>query len=146
LDGLDNEELPVDMAIHLRACPECARQTAALKAAVALYRLSGPAGSVDVSRRVAALLPFMEAPRRSISMRDWLAVGLVIFASVILVPLLAEFRELGAAYGTGFTLPVSLALGVIVTLYAGMFVMSHLDDFSKRLKDRNTHKGAVEAA
>jgi len=139
LDGLDNEALPVEMSVHARSCPACAREAAALKAAVGLFRLPDLASSVSVAPRVAALLPFMPQPRRTVSMRDWLVSGVVIVASVVFLPLLAEFRALKAVYGPGFTLPVSLALGFIVTLYGGMFIMSHLDEFSVRLKNRQLH-------
>ncbi|OHD16699.1 MAG: hypothetical protein A2Y38_03860 [Spirochaetes bacterium GWB1_59_5] len=134
LDALDNESLPIDMANHARSCRACANESAALRAAIGLYRLPDLAGSSDIAPRVAALLPFMPAPRRTVSMRDWIVTGFVIVSSMVLVPLLTEFRALKAVYGSGFTLPVFLALGSLVTLYSGLFVMSHLDDFSRRLK------------
>ena len=137
LDGLDNDEMPREMALHARSCPACAREVAALRAAIGLYRLPDIVGSSDIAPRVTALLPFMPAPRRSVSMRDWLVTGFVIMVSIVLVPLLAEFRVLKAAYGSGFTLPVSLAPGLFVPIYATMFIMSHLDDFSSRLKERD---------
>jgi len=135
LDALDNDAMPQDMVLHARSCQSCARESAALRAAIGLYRLPDLAGSADIVPRVSAMLPFMPAPRRTVSMRDWIFTGFVIVASIVLVPLLAEFRALKDSYGSGFTLPVFLALGSLVTLYAGMFVMSHLDDFSRRLKD-----------
>jgi hypothetical protein len=145
LDALQDETLTPDALAHLRACPRCAGEAAALKAAVMLYRLPDLAGSADIAPRVMALLPFLPAPRRSVSMRDWLVAGAVILGSIVLVPLLAEFRSLKAAFGSGFSLPVSLALGFVVTLYAGMFVISHLDDFSRRLKDFQDQQGAKAA-
>ena len=140
LDGIDNEPLPTDLAIHARSCRACASESAALRAAIGLYRLPDLAGSSDITPRVTALLPFMPAPRRTVSMRDWIITGFVIVSSIVLVPLLAEFRALKAVYGSGFTLPVFLALGSLVTLYGGLFVMSHLDDFSRRLKAWQIHQ------
>jgi hypothetical protein len=128
----------MDMILHSRACPSCAREAVALKAAVSLYRMPDLASSADIVPRVAALLPFSPAPRRMVSMRDWLVAGFVIVASVALIPLMGEFNALKAAYGSGFTFPMSLALGSFVTLYAGVFVMSHLDEFSCRLKQRGS--------
>jgi len=135
LDALDNEPLPEDLEAHARTCQSCAREAAALRAALGLYRLADVAGSADLVPKVMALLPFVPAPRRVVAMRDWLVAGLVILGSIVLVPLLADFKALKAVYGAAFTLPVSLALGLIITLYAGLFVMSHLDDFGRRLKD-----------
>lgn len=135
MDGLDNEALPMDLAMHARACPSCAREAAAFKAAMSLYRMPDLASSTDIVPRVTALLPFSPAPRRTMSMRNWLAAGLVLVVSLTSVPLMGEFASLKAAYGSGFTFPLSLALGSFVTLYAGVFVMSHLDEFSARLKE-----------
>lgn len=140
LDGLDNEPLPADMASHARGCRSCAGESAALRAAVGLYRLPDLAGSGDIAPRVTALLPFMPAPRRTVSMRDWIITGFVIISSVALVPLLADFRALKAVYGPGFTVPVFVSLGSLVTLYGGLFIMSHLDDFSRRLKTWQIHQ------
>lgn len=145
LDALDNGPLPDDMEAHARACPDCAREAAALRAALGLYRLPDVAGSADIAPRVMALLPFVAAPRRVVSMRDWVVSGLVILGSIVLVPLLADFKALKAVYGAAFTLPVSLALGLIVTLYAGLFVMSHLDDFTRRLRDFEVQRGGHPA-
>jgi hypothetical protein len=140
LDGLDNGPLTIDMAAHVRSCRACASESAALRAAVGLYRIPDLAGSSDITPRLTALLPFMPAPRRTVSMRDWIITGFVIVSSMVLIPLLSEFRALKAVYGSGFTLPVFLALGSLITLYGGMFVMSHLNDFSRRLKDWQIHQ------
>jgi len=86
-------------------------------------------------------LPFVPAPRRSVSMGNWLVTGFVIVFSMVLVPLLAEFRALKAVYGNVFTVSLSMALGLFVTLYAGAFIMSHLDEFTRRLKEREAQHG-----
>ena len=145
LDGLDNEEMPASMAAHVRSCPACARRTSALQAAVTLYRLPDLAGSGNLAPRVLAMLPFVTAPRRSVSMRNWLGAGFVLLASMVMVPLLSEFRVLKGEFGVDFVVPVSIVLGCLVTLYAGLFVMSHLSDFSRRLKvyqGRQAHRAA----
>lgn len=133
LDGLDNRCLPLDMVVHARTCPDCARQLDILGRAIAVYRMPDELVAVDMVPRVSALLPYVPAPRRVVSMRDWLLVGLLITISMVMVPLLGDFRALRAAYGPGFALPVFLTYGVAITLYAGLFIMSHLDEFSRRL-------------
>ena len=138
LDGLDNETPSPEMLAHARSCQTCAGELAIVRAAIRLYRLPDVAGSADLVPRVAALLPFSPAPRRSVTMRDWAIPGVLIFASMVFVPMMAEFTDLKAAFGTGFTFPMATALGSIVTLYSGMFIVSHLDDFSKRLKGGRT--------
>jgi len=136
LDGMDNEVMPADMAAHERSCVSCKREADILRSAVGLYRLPDIASSTDLSARLGTLVRFSPAPRREVGMREWLAVGVVMIASMVFLPQLSEFRELRLAFGSGFTLPVALAFGSAVTLYGGLFVFSHLDDFSRRLKDR----------
>lgn len=135
LDELDNQRLPLDMVVHARTCPDCARELAMLGRAIASYRVSDEQATGELASRVSALLPFVPAPRRVVSMRDWLLVGLLIVISMVMAPLLGDFRALRAAYGTGFTFSVFLTYGVAITLYACLFIISHLDDFSRRLHD-----------
>lgn len=141
LDGLDNRRLPLEMVVHARTCPACARQLEILGRAIAVYRQPDEPIAVDLVPRVSALLPYLPAPRRVVSMRDWLLVGLLIAISMVMVPLLGDFRALRAAYGPGFTLPVFLTYGVAMTLYAGLFIISHLDDFSRRLHQAQERRG-----
>ncbi len=135
LDGLDNQGLPIDMVIHARTCPACSRELEMLGKAITCYRESDGTGMVDLVPRISALLPYVEAPRRSVSMRDWLLVGLLIVISMVMLPMLGDFRALRAVYGPDLTLPIFLTYGVAITLYAGLFTMSHIEDFSKRLHE-----------
>ena len=69
-------------------------------------------------------------------MRDWLAVGFLLMVGMVIVPLLAEFKSLNAVYGTGYIVPFSLVLGLVITLYAGFFIASHIDLFARLLYGR----------
>lgn len=138
LDELDNEVLPAEMVAHMRSCHACAGEIAVLAKALRLHRLPEAAGAVDMAPRVLALLPFTPAPRRSLSMREWAVPGILILASMVIVPMLAEFRDLKTVYGDVFTFPLAMALGSAVTLYAGIFILGHLDDFSRRFRDFRT--------
>lgn len=136
MDALESPALPPDMAAHAASCPSCAARSSAYFAALALYRLPELASAADLSPRISALLPFLPAPRRMVSMRDWLAAGLLLIVGVMLVPLLAEFRLLSASYGSGYTVPLALVLGMSVTIYAGLFIASHLDQLAKILQGK----------
>jgi len=138
LDELDNEALPPEMAAHMHSCHDCKAEAALLANALGLHRMPDAAGSVDLAPRVLASLADTPAPRRSVSMRDWAVAGILMVASMVIVPMMSEFRDLKAAYGDMFTFPLALALGSAVTLYAGIFIMSHLEEFSRRLKDHLT--------
>jgi hypothetical protein len=135
MDSTDCPPLPPDMAAHAASCQSCAAKAAAFSAALALYRLPELAGGGDLTPRINALLPFLPAPRRVVSMRDWLAAGVLLLISMVLVPLLAEFRLLSASYGSGYTVPLALVLGISVTIYAGLFIISHLEQLAKLLQN-----------
>lgn len=139
LDALEGAELSGDMAEHADGCPECARAAAALKAALSLYRLPELASSVDLTPRVLALIPFIAAPRRIVSLRDWIVSGFVILGGMVLLPLMATFGALRDAYGTRFTLPLAIVLGLVITTYAGVFVSSHQDELARLMKSRPGH-------
>lgn len=134
LEALEAPQLPTDMAAHASSCLSCAAEAASYLAALKLLRLPDLACSVDLAPRLEALLPFIAAPRRSVAMRDWLFVGLIIFASMIFVPLLAEYEVLSS--GSGYNLSFSIVLGIIMTLYASFFIASHLDIFANILSGR----------
>jgi hypothetical protein len=125
----------IDMIAHARSCQVCAHEYEILRAALELYQLPDRVGSTDLVPGIMAQLQYLSPPRRAISMRNWVLSGFIILVSIIIVPMLSDFRALRSVYGAGFTLPLALMFGVLVTLYAGIFVMSHLDDFSRRLKD-----------
>lgn len=132
---LESEDgsLGAEAMAHLRACPSCAKVHALMGSAVALYRLPEARCSRDLAPRVAALLPFLPAPRRLVSMRDWVAVGLFLVSGMALLPLASSFGALRNQYGIGITLPLAIVLGLAITSYAVMFIASHLEDFSRRL-------------
>ncbi len=135
LDELDNDVIPPEMATHMHSCPACSGEVARLGKALGLYRLPETPETVDLAARVSESAAGLPVPRRSVSMRDWLLSGVIIVLSVAMMPTLGSFRELRAAYGAGFTLPAALVFGVAVTLYAGLFILSHLEDFSTRFRD-----------
>ena len=134
LDELDNDTLPPEMAAHMHTCDACTHEVAVLAKALSLHRLPDTTGAVDLAPRFLECTTGLPVLRRSVSMRDWLLSGVVIVLSVAMMPMLAGFRELRAIYGAGFTLPVALVLGLAVTLYAGLFILSHLEEFSTRYR------------
>ncbi len=149
LDALDRAEgSPYDgprgaeALSHAEECPSCAAEAASVRAALSLLRLPELACSADLAPRLSALLPFLPAPRRIVSMRDWLAAGLLILAGMVILPLLSSFGILGSQYGTRFTLPLSLVLGLVVSTYGTVFIISHLEDFSRRLNGRHARPAA----
>jgi hypothetical protein len=134
LDEMDNDILPPEMVAHMHTCDACAGEVAVLAKALGLHRMPDSTDAVDLAPRFLECATGLPVPRRSVSMRDWLLAGVVIVLSVAMMPMLEGFRELRATFGSGFTLPVALVFGLAVTLYAGLFILSHLEDFSTRCR------------
>jgi hypothetical protein len=118
----------------MHTCDACAGEVAVLAKALGLHRLPDTTGAVDLAPRFLECATGLPVPRRSVSMRDWLLAGAAIVASMVLVPLLAAFRQLHADNGSGLAVSVSLVFGVLITLYASLFVMGHQDELSRWLK------------
>lgn len=145
LDRLDTSgtaEPGTAMRAHADSCPSCAAAAASMRAALSLCRLPELALSLDLAPRVSALLPFLPAPRRVVSMRNWLGAGLVLVAGMVLLPLLSTFGALRNAYGPGFTLPLAIVLGLVITCYAVAFIFSHQVDLARRLHLRQARPAA----
>ena len=132
LDGMDNRNPPADMNRHLSNCPRCAQAFTAMQGAMSLYRLPLSLCSRDIAPRIAALLPFMQKPRRVMALRSWLAAGLFLMVSVAFIPFLEAFKMLKAVHGNGFLIPLGIVTGVAVSLYLIIFIATHVEDFSRR--------------
>lgn len=149
MDQLEGQNLPEDMLAHVESCPSCAKELAALKTALALYKLPDLLCSVNLAPSIMsmlAMLPIMEnSPKRLVSMRNWLLVGFIIIISTLFLPLLPDYRLLKDAYGAAFTLPLFLALGFILSIYTGVFVISHLDELSTKLKELENFRNSRAA-
>lgn len=137
-----SDPLPPPLAAHAAECSRCAALAAAVTASIAEYRQSStPASSsmAGLAGRVMTALPDANAPRRLVSMVGWLAAGAILLVSMVLVPLLAGFRALTNGLGSNFTLPLALVLGSAMTIYAVMFVFSHMEELARRLPGAPGH-------
>lgn len=126
-----------ELRLHAASCPECAKLAARLQAAYTAYRLPDLVSSVDLVPRIRDLIPFLPAPRRVVSMRHWLLAGFLLLLSLGGLPLMGGYRVLSRLYGTGFSLPLILVMSGVLSLYIGLFALSHLDELATRFKLRS---------
>lgn len=144
-DMLDSgEEAGFFLRLHLAACPACRARVAEREAALKTIRAAA-AKPVDaaleeaIETRVMAAVRLMPAPRRELHAREWVISGLVIFASLALVPFDANYGILRDFFGEGFTMPLCLVLGLVLTIYGAVFIGTHmteLEPFAKRYLGR----------
>ncbi len=132
LDGMDKCDLSPAMEKHVSDCSSCSRLYMSLHGAEAAIRLPLLLCSKDLVPKIMAMLPFMQKPRRVMALRNWLAVGLFLMASVAFIPFLEAFKMLKDAHGNGFLIPLGIVTGLAVSLYLIIFSATHVEDFSRR--------------
>ncbi|MFH2113720.1 MAG: hypothetical protein ABIJ86_04350 [Spirochaetota bacterium] len=136
LDTYDVMTMDEEQRLHAAACPGCTRAFERVRAAITAYRLPDLVSSVDLVPRVRDLIPFLPAPRRVVSMRHWLLAGFLLLLSLGGLPLMGGYRALSYQYGMGFSLSLILVLSGVLSLYVGLFALSHLDELATRFKLR----------
>ena len=67
-----------------------------------------------------------------VSFRSWIAVGLVSLASLIAYPMGLAYEKMAGVLGTELLLPIALTLGISLTVYCALFIVSHLEELSER--------------
>lgn len=141
VDSLEKDDLriPEALASHIEECQTCARAYNTMKKSLELLSMPFPRPSVDLLPAIMAVIPEMEAPRRAISFRSWILAGVFMMFGMLILPLLSDFTSLNTLYGDGFSLAVALVLGMVISVYGLIFVLSNateLSRFAKNLQER----------
>ncbi len=118
----------LSLRLHLRRCARCRAEAAALDAALRELRQTPlPGSDIDVSDAVMAEIERRESYRRDVPMYNWVGGGLVILGSIVLVSFSDSLAWLRGSYGGNFEVPLSIVLGIVITLYASAFIATHLE-------------------
>ncbi len=149
-DRLDAGEEPgVFLRLLLLLSPKCRAEILRAEAVLAACRRSA-AGAGDgadkaddeLDRRIMARINQLPAPKRPVGIWEWVVAGAVIGASVALIPFGDEFDALGLLFGARYTMPLMLALGLVVTAYCAVFIATHMDELEALLRRRPEARGA----
>ena len=139
-DRLDSgEEAGLLLRLHLATCPECralvAEHEASLEAIRAAATLPVDATIEEaIEARIMAAVHLLPAPRRELHARDWAISGFVIFASLALVPIDANYGILRDLFGEGSTMSLYLVLGLVLTIYGAVFIGTHMTELEPFVK------------
>lgn len=126
------EEIPPEVKRHIDDCESCRRQVAMMRSVYTALEQVGvvetPAGTTDaVMAAVAAATAGAEEP---LSLGKWLGTGVIIFASIVLVSFSNSHSWLSQVFGMSLDLPLSLILGAAITIYATLFIGTHVDQIA----------------
>lgn len=134
---LDNHEaLPEVVAEHLSDCDACRSFSEQMADAANLVRLPvALTANPELTARIMAAVRLEAESRLSrflgngvappFAIRGWLIVGTVILASLFLVPFSDILNTLRRSLGPGIDLALSLALGIGLTVYICVLVVSN---------------------
>ncbi len=79
--------------------------------------------------------------KKSISSTKWVTVGSLILLSIFLIPFSDSFTWLKLYFKGSLEIPLSIVLGSVITLYAVLFIATHLDGAKEILDyfDKEAH-------
>lgn len=138
-----NERVPLQVTLHLFACPAC--RTAVRHMTRAERIMSAPLRSPAPSAGDPAIRAAMERIRAAglsypedadetgrVSMTRWLVALFALAAGFAVVPSssIGEWSRL--VFGDAYYLPFYILCGVAVTVFGGLFVGSNIDFFVKK--------------
>jgi hypothetical protein len=134
---LDNGERPVlRMRLHLLRCAACRAETTLLsEAGRRMMEFPGRGMERDLSGAVMAGIMIAEAAYgRKVPYYNWIGAGAVMFASIFLVTASDSLTWLKTHFGGNLEVPLSIVLGIVITVYAAIFAGTHVEDFGRWLR------------
>lgn len=124
------------LAFHLSYCKGCAQESARLRRVYTFLRTDYIPEAPDLSD---AIMNEICAPQETetldgepVSLKNWVLVGVIVFFSLLLSSVGLEFSAPGILLRSNLLLPITLTLGFGVTIYGGVFIATHMEDFSER--------------
>lgn len=123
------EPIPPEIQKHIDECEGCRRQVTMMQSVFRALEQTGlaetPTGTTDAV--MAAVRSGGVAAEEPLSVAKWLATGVIIFASIVLVSFSNSHSWLSQMFGVSLELPLSLILGAAITIYGSLFIGTHVD-------------------
>ncbi|MBN2040815.1 MAG: hypothetical protein JW864_12300 [Spirochaetes bacterium] len=136
LDSEDSCYIPFPARLHMVFCKSCRNEINTMRNIFnnAKYQPT-PEIPVDMAGIIMDKISDSNiAFEKHISFYRWLFAGLVISASMFLIPYSDSFAWLKQHFGSGLEIPVNIVLGLVVTSYAASFIGTHIDEAKKIIK------------
>lgn len=134
-DLLDSGEEPgFLLRSHMAFCPECRRQVSLLADGMHAWieaDAKDPQSRIHgnlVDQRVMAAISLLPRPRKELHARNWAVSGTVLLLSMVLIPFSKDFQFLREVFGEGYSLPLFLVLGIVLTLFGLVFIATHIEE------------------
>jgi hypothetical protein len=134
---MDNgSRIPVAVQFHMLYCSRCRNIISALSRKFASLRSEAP---FDMDRDLCEqiMLDVFRSDvqyEHNVSGLQWGVVGTIILVSMFLIPFSHSFGFLRHYFGRGLEIPVSIVLGLALSIYALAGIFSNLDQLKKFTK------------
>ena len=126
----------IRLAFHLAHCQTCSAELARLERVYTFLRTDYISEAPDLSsaimKEICVPLETEIAVGEPVSFKNWVVVGVILFFSLLLSSVGLEISAPGILLRSHILLPITLTLGFGVTIYGGVFIASHMEDFSER--------------
>lgn len=131
---LDNgAPLPLYLRLHTLFCARCRAEIRAMERALAGMRRFAPPTVEDLGEEIMSrVMRSVSEDGRIVPLYNWVAGGVLILAGVILMRFGDSFIWLRERFGTDLELPLAIVLGVVLSVYAAVFVGTHIEELGRR--------------
>lgn len=133
---LDNyRSLPLQIRGHLIFCTRCRKDILSMRRALETILNKKPYDtSEDLSNNIMEQIATSQVIyKMDISSLKWISVGLIIFASIFLVSFSEPLNWLKGHFGWRLEVPLNIVLGLVISLYATLFIGTHIDEMKNIL-------------
>ncbi len=138
----DYRSMGLRMKLHMQLCRRCSMEASGLRGAMKILQQGTPFRMrSSISGQVMSLIIDRETfSENRITWTNWISIGSLIFLSILLINFSDSFIWLKAVFGADLTVPVSVVLGSIFSIYAMIVtavnyesMKSVIDNYLKKL-------------
>jgi len=143
LEQDDYTRLPIMLRMHLLFCRRCRNEIRLLSDTMDYFQETSPFHmDRDISESVMnRILKLDENYSHTMSNFKWLAVGSFIILSIMALPFNESFTWMKGHFGGNLEIPLTMVMGVGITIYVSLFAGTHPEAFQYRDKiERFIHR------
>lgn len=136
---LDNgASIPFLVRLHTLRCRKCRLEIREMRIRLAVFEYHPPyEAKRDASDEIMRTIIANEKLYSSgMSFKKWIAVGLVILLSRFAITFSDTLAWLQNQFGSSLDIPLNIVLGLAMSIYAVLFIGTHMDDIKKMIPDR----------
>jgi predicted anti-sigma-YlaC factor YlaD len=132
----NNSHTPFILKLHLMFCRECRNEVIRLKKILNMLKADSVYTSpYDIGVSVMDIIRKESIyAAKTISGFKWVAIGLIIFFSILLINFSDSFLWLKNEFGSDYTIPMSIVMGFIFSAYSAVLIGCNYESIKKYLE------------